>query len=194
MASKEGKRVRWRNAATAVMVALTLAADAHSLNAEPGTLSAPTSSEPSTKLLERWNEIGRKLIAIAEDLPEAKYAYKPHADARSFVDQLLHAAGAMASFTDRVVGRAERYPCDPTGSTVHSRSEVVELVRRSVSEGDEILRAAGEGGLNRVVDDGSAHGTRLADLADALIEHSGEHYGQLVVYYRINGMVPPESR
>jgi hypothetical protein len=35
---------------------------------------------------------------------------------------------------------------------------------------------------------------RQDDLAYALIEHSGEHYGQLVVYYRINGMVPPESR
>ena len=35
---------------------------------------------------------------------------------------------------------------------------------------------------------------RLSDLANGLIEHSGEHYGQLVVYYRINGLVPPESR
>jgi len=36
--------------------------------------------------------------------------------------------------------------------------------------------------------------TEVDDLAYGLIEHSGEHYGQLVVYYRINGMVPPESR
>ncbi len=35
---------------------------------------------------------------------------------------------------------------------------------------------------------------RVGDLAYGLIEHSGEHYGQLVVYYRINQMVPPESR
>jgi hypothetical protein len=34
----------------------------------------------------------------------------------------------------------------------------------------------------------------LADLAYGLIEHSGEHYGQLVVYYRVAGLVPPESR
>jgi hypothetical protein len=34
----------------------------------------------------------------------------------------------------------------------------------------------------------------ISDLAYILIEHSGEHYGQLVVYYRINGLVPPESR
>ena len=31
-------------------------------------------------------------------------------------------------------------------------------------------------------------------LWDTVVEHSGEHYGQLVVYYRLNGMIPPESR
>jgi len=35
---------------------------------------------------------------------------------------------------------------------------------------------------------------RLVDLAHNLIEHSGEVYGQLSVYYRVAGMVPPESR
>jgi len=44
------------------------------------------------------------------------------------------------------------------------------------------------------VNDGSPHLDRLYDLAYGLIEHSGEHYGNLVVYYRTNGMVPPESR
>jgi hypothetical protein len=35
---------------------------------------------------------------------------------------------------------------------------------------------------------------RLGDLAHSLIEHSGEIYGQLTVYYRVAGMIPPESR
>ena len=35
---------------------------------------------------------------------------------------------------------------------------------------------------------------RVSEIAYDTIEHSGEHYGQLVVYYRINGLVPPESR
>ncbi len=49
-------------------------------------------------------------------------------------------------------------------------------------------------GLNESVNDGGPHLNRLYDLAYGLIEHSGEHYGQMVVYYRANGMVPPESR
>jgi hypothetical protein len=45
-----------------------------------------------------------------------------------------------------------------------------------------------------ILDPESKEPLRLSDLAYGVIEHSGEHYGQLVVYYRINGMVPPESR
>src|SRR2546426_6780427 len=43
--------------------------------------AAPSTSQA---VLEQWNDIGRKLIAIAEDLPENKYDYKPNPDSRTF--------------------------------------------------------------------------------------------------------------
>ena len=45
-----------------------------------------------------------------------------------------------------------------------------------------------------VVDPFANQQTRVSDMAWGLLEHSGEHYGQLVVYYRVAGLVPPESR
>jgi hypothetical protein len=45
-----------------------------------------------------------------------------------------------------------------------------------------------------VVTPESGERVRLEDLAYGLIEHCGEHYGQLAVYYRMAGLVPPESR
>lgn len=144
MEIKQRSRIRWRIVILTAAMALALG------NASTSRLrAAPEPPGASAALERRWNDVGRKLIDIAEDLPEAKYGYRPHSDARAFVDQLLHAAGAMASFADRVAGRAERYPCDPTSATVPTRGEVIDLVRRSVVEGDELLRAAGEGGLDR---------------------------------------------
>jgi hypothetical protein len=58
----------------------------------------------------------------------------------------------------------------------------------------DLIKAKGDQGMNESVADGGPQMIRLYDLAYGLIEHSGEHYGQLVVYYRINGIVPPESR
>jgi len=69
----------------------------------------------------------------------------------------------------------------------------VAFVKKSVQDGADLIKAKGDSGLAGTVVLGSRT-FRLSDLAYGLIEHSGEHYGQLVVYYRINGLVPPESR
>jgi hypothetical protein len=148
----------------------------------------------SAKVLEQWNEIGRKLIAIAEDLPEDKYDYKPNSASRSFIEQLLHASGSMYSFTDVAQGKKARYDNDPKRDELKTKGEVVTFVKQSVKDGADLIKTRGDKGLNESVNDGSSRLIRLGDLAYALIEHSGEHYGQLVVYYRVNNMVPPESR
>ena len=148
---------------------------------------------PSQAVLESWNDVGRKLIAIAEDLPEDKYDYKPNPDSRTFVAQLLHVSASMYFFTDEAVGKKARYGDDPKRDELKTKEQIVAFVKKSVQDGADVIKAKGDAGLaGTVVLGGQTN--RLSDLAYGLIEHSGEHYGQLVVYYRINGLVPPESR
>lgn len=150
---------------------------------------------PSQAILEQWNEIGRKLVAMAEDLPEDKYDYKPHPDSRSFVAQLLHVSASMYYFTDVVQGRKVRYGDDPSRDQLKTKAQIAAFVKKSVDDGANLIKAKGDAGMAAVIqypETNEQH--RLSELAYSVIEHSGEHYGQLVVYYRINGMVPPESR
>ena len=150
---------------------------------------------PSQEVLAQWNEIGRKLIAIAEDLTQDKYDYKPHPDSRSFVAQLLHVSASMYYFTDVAQGRKVRYGDDPSRDQLKTKPQVVAFVKKSVEDGANLIKAKGDAGMMAVVQDPESNERhRLSELAYSVIEHSGEHYGQLVVYYRINGMVPPESR
>jgi len=149
---------------------------------------------PSQAVLEQWNDIGRKLIIIAEDLPEDKYDYKPNPDSRTFAAQLLHVSASMYYFTDTAQGQKPRYPDDPKRDNLKTKAEIVAFVKKCVEDGAGVIKTKGDKGLTESVNDGGPHLNRLYDLAYGLIEHSGEHYGQLVVYYRANGMVPPESR
>jgi len=151
---------------------------------------------PSQAVLEQWNDIGRKLIAMAEDFPEDKYGYKPHPDSRTFEGNMLHASASMYYFTDPALGQKPRYPDDPKPADlkINNKADLVAFVKKCVQDGADAIKAKGDKGLNEAVDDGSPHLDRLYDVAYGLIEHSGEHYGQLVVYYRANGLVPPESR
>ena len=148
----------------------------------------------SAAILEQWNDIGRKLIAIAEDLPEDKYDYKPHPDSRTFVGNLLHVSASMYFFTDTAQGKKARYGDDPKRDDLKTKAQVVAFVKKCVQDGADLIKTKGDAGMKASVDAGGPRLYEVGDLAYGLIEHSGEHYGQLVVYYRINGMVPPESR
>ena len=178
-------------------VAMTAAFTAlPALAQQEGAKKAPPkpAPSPSQAVLDSWNDIGRKLIAIAEDLPEDKYDYKPHADSRTFVGNLLHASASMYFFTDTAQGQKARFGDDPKRDDLKTKAQVVAFVKKCVQDGADLIKAKGDKGLNDQVADGGPTKIRLYDLAYGLIEHSGEHYGQLVVYYRANGLVPPESR
>jgi len=151
---------------------------------------------PSGEVLEQWNEIGRKLIAIAEDLPEDKYDYKPNPDSRTFRAVLIHVSASMYYFTDPAQSKKPRYADDPKPADlkINSKADLVAYVKQCVKDGADVIKAKGDKGMNEAVNAGGPRLNRVSDLAYGLIEHSGEHYGNLVVYYRNNGMVPPESR
>jgi len=150
---------------------------------------------PSQALLDVWNDIGRKIIAMAEDFPEDKYDFKPTPAQRTFAEQLLHAAGANYYFTNPVMGRKPPAGEDPKREEYKTKSAIVAFVKKSFEDGAAAIKFKDDKGLSDLVVDPFANQqVRVSDMGWGLLEHSGEHYGQLVVYYRVAGMVPPESR
>jgi uncharacterized damage-inducible protein DinB len=150
---------------------------------------------PAEAVLEQWNDIGRKLIAMAEDFPEDKYDFKPAPSVRSFAERLIHAAHANQFFINVVLGQKPPAEEDPKRDQFKTKADVVTFVKKSFSEGAAAIKAKGDKGLSDlVVDPFSNEQTRVHDFAYGFIEHSGEIYGQLTVYYRVAGLVPPESR
>ncbi len=187
--------MRWKTGAGLVLAAGLAALPVLAQEAAKKEPPKPALS-PSQAILEQWNDIGRKLIIMAEDFPDEKYEYKPHPDSRTFAANLIHVSASMYYFTDIAQGQKPRYPDDPKRDDLRlqTKMQVIAFVKKCVEDGAAVIKAKGDKGLNEIVNDGGPHLIRLYDLAYGLIEHSGEHYGQLVVYYRANAMVPPESR
>jgi hypothetical protein len=149
---------------------------------------------PSQTLVGAWNDIGRKLIAMAEDMPEEKYDFKPTPAQRSFAEQLLHAAGGNYFFINPAKGMKPPEG-DPKRTDFKTKAAVVDYVRKSFADGAALIGTKGDSGLNDIfVDPFSGQQVRVGEYAWGFVEHSGEHYGQLVVYYRVAGLIPPESR
>ena len=180
-----------------VAIALFAAAFAFPAHAQDATKkdAAVKPADPELKVvLDSWNEIGGKLIAMAEDFPEDKYDFKPTPAQRSFAEQLLHAAGANYFFIDPVMGKKLPAIEDPKRDQYKSKADIVAFVKKSFADGAAAIQSKGEKGLMTEIPYLPNPKARVLDMAYGFIEHNGEHYGQLVVYYRLSGLVPPESR
>jgi len=179
----------------AALVATALSLPAHAQDAMKKDAPVKPAPSPSQAVLESWNDIGRKLIAMAEDFPEDKYDFKPTPAQRSFAEQLLHASNANYFFTNLVRGEKPPAEEDPKRDQYKTKADVVTFVKKAFADGADAIKAKGDKGMSDLVVDPFGHQqTRISDAAYGFIEHSAEHYGQLVVYYRLSGLVPPESR
>ena len=174
-------------------VAMSFPSQAQTRNQAPG----PARSR-SDEMLDRWNGIGNKLVAMAQDFPEDKYDFKVQKDERTFALNLLHAAALDFVLIRRIsgsnVGPDFGEGDNPSRDQFKTKADVVKFVQEAVADGAKVIQQQGDAGLDHTTKffgNRMAHNSTIWTFA---IEHSGEHYGQLVVYYRANNLVPPDSR
>ena len=185
---------------TGMLVVRTLLTDGttffgHSQAQDQGPRPAASRAE---EILEMWNFIGNKLVAMAQDFPEDKYDFKVQKDQRTFALNLLHAAALDFVLIRRISG--SNFGPDfgegdnPSRDLFKTKADVVKFVQEAVADGAKVIQQQGDAGLDKTT---KFFGNRLAHnsyIWMSAIEHSAEHYGQLVVYYRANNLVPPDSR
>jgi uncharacterized damage-inducible protein DinB len=135
-------------------------------------------------LIGGWTEINQKVVQMAESLPEEKYEFRATKDVRTFADVLRH----VAFWNDWVVKavRGEKpdgRPNELPKAQYSTKAQIVAALKKSVDAGLAQLKAGP-----------ATPPTEAVAQWMSFIGHSSEHYGQLVVYYRLNGLVPPASR
>jgi uncharacterized damage-inducible protein DinB len=139
---------------------------------------------PAQSIGQNFNYVNRQILDMAKDFPEDKYGYKPKPEMRSFGEVILH---IMAGNTYAAkVGRGENVKWDDQEvdpKKYHGKAEIVAAFQKSVDEATATLKAIP-----------AEQFTKSIAPWISVIEHSGEHYGLLVAYYRLNGIVPPASR
>jgi len=152
------------------------------LLAAPLLALAQAPSTPAKSFASSFEDVNRRLLAMAKDFPEAKYGYRATKDVRCFGEIIVHVASGNAYAAK--AGRGEKAnwdEIDPKGYT--TKAAKVALLEKTIADATATMKATPDDRFAKTVQPWLA-----------VIEHAGEHYGQLVVYYRNNGMVPPESR
>ena len=135
----------------------------------------------SDVLRTRWSEIGDKIVLLAEEFPAAEYEFRPADGTRSFAEQLRHVAFWNDWVRESLAGK------EPDGTA----NEIPAAKYRTKKDILAALRKSFDGVAKAV---SAKNGDAPLDTLVAFIEHNGEHYGQLVLYSRLKGIVPPASR
>jgi uncharacterized damage-inducible protein DinB len=156
----------------------------------------------AAETLAMWNQIGNKLVAMAQDFPEDKYEFKLQQDERTFAQNLLHVAGVDYDLMSSVAGSKlgpdfGSNQHNPPRDSYKTKADVVKLIQQVVADGANVIQQQGDARLDRMTKFPWARRTlevHNSYIWMEAIEHSAEHYGQLVVYYRANNIVPPDSR
>ncbi|HKV61775.1 MAG TPA: DinB family protein [Candidatus Acidoferrum sp.] len=188
----------------ALLVVTLLAHSGTTLCAQGQSQNQPAGSARSRaeETLEWWNQIGNKLIAMAKDFPEDKYDFKVQKDERTFAENLLHVAAVDYDLISRASGSTVgpdfgKDIHNPSRDAYKTKADVVKLIEQAVADGAAVIRQQGDAGLDKTTPFGWETGRHVVHnsyIWISAIEHSTEHFGQLVVYYRANNLIPPESR
>jgi uncharacterized damage-inducible protein DinB len=143
---------------------------------------AQAQSTPAKAFTLQFEDLNRRLLDMAKDFPEDKYGYRATKDVRAFREIIVHVASGNAYAAK--AGRGEKVKWDEIDAKGYStKAAAVALLEKTIADATATLKATPADRFTKTVEP-------WLDV----IEHAGEHYGQLVVYYRANGLVPPESR
>jgi uncharacterized damage-inducible protein DinB len=138
-----------------------------------------------------WEGQSGYLLRAAEQMPEADYAFKPVATVRTFGQLIGHVAGSQNAICSMALGEAEKSE-DEIEKSMSTKAQLVAALRAS-SEYCRRAYAQSDADAAREATVFGDKQTRMHALALNAV-HDGEHYGNIVTYLRIKGMVPPSSQ
>lgn len=130
------------------------------------------------------------LIRAAEKMPEENYSFKPVPEVRSFGQILGHVADAQYLFSSAVIG--EKNPSPNVEKTKTSKADLVQALKDAFAYSDKAYDAMTDSQAVQMVKFFGQDRAKLTVLSFNNV-HNMEHYGNLVTYLRIKGLVPPSS-
>ena len=167
-----------------------------------GQTGATAASPTVSQVLDAWvTNVENEVIPAAEALSEEKFAFAPSMGnfqgVRTFGGQIKHLAAANYEIAAKILGESPPHGehDEEAPDTVRTRAAILEYLKGSFAYLHHAIAVITGETLVQPIPGakGTWQRTRLGLAVDA-VGHSYDHYGQMVEYLRMNGVIPPASR
>ena len=171
-------------------VALALAVLLAGAGPALGQSPAPSASAVATSRM-LWEQLSGWFTAAASEVAESTYAFRPKPEVRSFGQLVGHVAGAQYLICGAAMGEPPQAEND-IEKTKTAKAELVAALKASNEFCAKAYAQTDKAAQGQTKLFGETRTRLYALMLNAT--HDGEHYGNMVVYLRLNGIVPPSSR
>ncbi len=171
--------------------ALIAASASMAITQQPAPPPAPESAKLSLvdEALAGYNQTKKIIVAAAEAMPAENFSFKPTPEIRSYAELFTHVAQVQTGICTVIGGgQFERKP----PSTAASKDEVIAVLKKSFDACDAAFATVTEANATDVSGQGFMRGSKLGNIQKNTA-HNNEMYGQMVVYLRLKGIVPPST-
>lgn len=165
-----------------------------------------TAADPANVVSKTFDQqltmIEREVVPLAEAMPAEKYSFVPTAGefkkSRTFGQQASHVAAVIYAASASVLGEknpTEMGEGENGPASLKTKEDIVKYLKDSITYAHRATAMLTSQNLTEMVD--SAFGKNKVprlSMATVPVWHSFDHYGQMAIYARLNGIVPPASR
>jgi uncharacterized damage-inducible protein DinB len=154
--------------------------------------SGAQSASLSAELLKDWSEQKDIMMKIADAMPEEKFSYKSTPAQRDYGQQILHVAGGNVVYLRFFGGKAAAPTINPRAT---AKAEILRALADSFDYGTALIKEQSDQSIMQSIQTNQYLGpSSKARVIYFLIGHTWDIYGQMAVYLRLNGIVPPRSQ
>lgn len=174
----------------------------------PAAAELSREETPGRAFMQQWRDQEYEVRSVAEAMPADKWDYRPAArmfknenpefglaEVRTFGEQVKHVACSNFAFAAELDGNKPPEACDKGGpSPAHTPAELLVYLRDSFAALAKSLSAITAKNMYDPIEGPYAGPNTRVGLAAVCVWHAADHYGQMALYLRLNGIVPPASR
>jgi hypothetical protein len=171
--------------------ALFLGATTAAMAQQPAPPPATDTSKPSlvSEALAGYNQTKKIIVAAAEVMPAENFSFKPTPEIRSYAELFTQVAQVQSGICAAISGAPfERKP----PSTATTKDEVIVVLKKFFDACDAAFATVTDANATDVSGQGFMRGSKLGNIQKNTA-HNNEMYGQMVVYLRLKGIVPPST-
>ncbi|HEX2778371.1 MAG TPA: DinB family protein [Gemmatimonadaceae bacterium] len=178
--------------AIAFLPALAAAQQTTSATAAPAAAPAPVANPVATAFRENAKQVGKNLMAAADDMPADKFSFKPTPAQMSFGDIVLHLAQGNDFLCGTIGG--QKAPQRTKLAATDSKDVLVARLKETFAFCDQVLATVDDTKLQEQLPMFGGRTMTRAAVMTLTTADWADHYSQSAIYMRINGLLPPTAK